>query len=321
MKKLIYALFALVIIIVGALSYISFVLPNVGKAQEMHVEITPDRVDHGKYLSWHVMMCADCHSQRDFTLFSGPPHPGTEFVGGDIFDESLGLPGKFVSGNITPAGIGDYTDGELFRVLTTGVTRDRRPLFPLMPYLNFGQLDGEDIKAVIAYLRTLEPVDAVHPESEVGFPFSLIMRTMPKRASLRERPAITDRLAYGEYMFTATVCGDCHTNMEKGRFVGPVAGGGREFAFPDGSIVRAPNLTPHPTGIAYLSRENFIERFKMYEQEDYELPRVMPGEFQTIMPWHMYAGMTEEDIGAIYDFTNSLPPHDNLVVRFSAPGN
>ena len=317
MKKIVYVLFGILLLLVAIVSYISIVLPNVGRAPDLQIAITPGKVDRGHYLSWHVMMCADCHSQRDFSLFSGPPHPGTEFVGGDVFDESVGLPGRFVSGNITPVGIGEYTDGELFRVLTTGVTRDGRPLFPIMPYLNFGQLDAEDIKAVIAYLRTLDAVDMVHPPSEVGFPFSLILRTLPKKAQLQERPAITDRIAYGHYVYTAASCGDCHTNMEKGRFVGPEAGGGREFMFPDGRIVRAPNLTPHPTGMIYLNRSAFIHRFTMYAQDDYELPAVGPDEFQTIMPWHMYAKMTDEDLGAIHDFLSSLEPYENVVERFS----
>ena len=316
MKKFAYGLSGIIVILVIVMSYIRLVLPNVGAAPDMKVEFNAQKADHGRYLAWHVMMCADCHSQRDFTLFSGPPKPGTEFVGGDIFDQSLGLPGKFVSGNITPAGIGNYTDGELFRVLTTGVTNDRRALFPIMPYPNFGRLDERDIKAVIAYLRTLEPVDVVHPPSEVGFPFSLILRTIPKKANLRERPAITDAIAYGKYKYTAAACGDCHTMLEKGRFVGPESGGGREFSFPDGRIVRAPNLTPHATGIAYLNKNTFIKRFTNYAEEDYQLPYVGPNEFQTIMPWHMYAKMSETDLGAIYDYLSSLEPFDNAVERF-----
>lgn len=293
--------------------------PNVGKAEYIEVEITEAKVERGKYLAYHVMMCADCHSERDFSKFSGPPHPGTEFVGGDIFDQSMGFPGKFVSSNITPYGVGTWSDGELFRLITTGVKRDGGAIFPVMPYHNFGHLDREDIEAVIAYLRTLEPVETNHPKSEADFPFNIILRTLPKEASLSTRPPITDPVEYGKYIFTAAACADCHTNFEKGKYVGPIGGGGRAFYFPDGSIVRAPNITPHTSGLNSLSKDQFIEMFKKYADSTFVLPDIKPGDMHTLMPWVMYSGMKTEDISAIYDYLQTLEPHDNVVERFVPP--
>src|SRR5690606_2707715 len=183
-KVLLYIFATFLILILVVLGYALLFLPNVGKAPYIEIEITDAKLERGKYLAYHVMMCADCHSQRDFSKFSGPPIPGTEFVGGDVFDHTMGFPGQFVSSNITPYGIGDWTDGELFRLITTGVKRDGSPIFPVMPYHNFGQLDREDIEAVIAYLRTLEPVASEHPASEADFPFRFILRTLPKEATL-----------------------------------------------------------------------------------------------------------------------------------------
>jgi len=54
----------------------------------------------------------------------------------------------------------------------------------------------------------------------------------------------------------------------------------------------------------------------MFDPEHYEVPTVQPGEFNTVMPWTMYAGMTEEDIGAIYDYLMTIKPVRNEVVRF-----
>ncbi|MFW5756773.1 MAG: c-type cytochrome [Tangfeifania sp.] len=325
MKKLMkYSLFvvaAIVILVAAAVAYVSFALPNVGEAPEMEVSITPQKVERGKYLAYNVMMCADCHSVRDFSIFSGPPTPGTEFAGGDVFDHNMGFPGRFTSSNITPYGIGDWTDGELFRLITTGVKRDGNPIFPVMPYHKYGQMDSEDIEAVIAYLRTIDPVENDHPESKPDFPVNFIMRTMPKKAGLNSKPPTSDTVAYGKYMATAAACFDCHTNFRKGKFVGPEGGGGREFHFPDGSIVRAPNITPHETGINQFTKESFVQRFKMYTDSGFVLPKVNPGEFQTIMPWYMYSGMTEEDLSAIYAYLQTLEPHDNMVVRFTPAQN
>jgi len=112
----------IVLLLISGLVYVSTALPDVGPAPEnLKVTVSPEKIERGKYLANHVMLCIDCHSQRDFSLFSAPPIPGTEAKGGERFDHSMGFPGVFISPNITPAGIGDYTDGELFRLITTGV--------------------------------------------------------------------------------------------------------------------------------------------------------------------------------------------------------
>jgi len=317
MKKLLIVLAVIVLIIFGAVAYVAFALPNVGAAPNLHIEITPQRIERGKYLANSVMMCGECHSKRDFTLFSAPPVKGTEFSGGEIFDHSMGFPGIFVSANITPAGIGDWTDGELYRLITTGVKRDGKPIFPVMPYHNYGKMATEDIESVIAYLRTLEPVEVMHPKSVVDFPFNLILNTIPKPAEPGTLPSPGDAIAYGGYMFNAAACGECHTKFKDGEFIGPMGVGGREFEFPDGSILRTPNLTPHETGIGFMSREDFIRRFKMYDEPGFQFHKVGPGDFQTIMPWSIYAGMEESDLGAMWDYLQTLEPVDNFVERFT----
>lgn len=315
LKILVFGVLGIVFVALLLVGYVSVAFPDVGDPPDLKVEITPTKTERGKYLAYHVMMCADCHSKRDFSVFSAPPTPGTAFVGGDVFDHSMGFPGRFISANITPSGIGDWTDGELFRLITTGVKRDGDPIFPVMPYHSFGKLDPEDIEAVIAYLRTLDPVEKQHEKSEPDFPINLIMRTMPVTPQFTKRPSINDPIAYGKYMFTAAACGDCHTNFVDGEFVGPLAGGGREFEF-IGGVLRAPNLTPHETGSKKFTREGFINRFKSYADVD-RLAKVNPGDFQTMMPWNMYAGMTEQDLGAIYDFLQTLEPYDNPVEKFT----
>ena len=44
-----------------------------------------------------------------------------------------------------------------------------------------------------------------------------------------------------------------------------------------------------------------------------------PGEFQTVMPCTMYAGMSEEDLGAIFEYLRTVQPMDNTVERFTGP--
>jgi hypothetical protein len=312
----------LIVVIAGVVTYVSTALPDVGPPPELKVEITPARLERGAYLANHVTLCMDCHSTRDWGVFAGPPVPGTLGVGGEFFDQTMGFPGEFFSRNITPAGIKDWTDGELYRAITAGVSRDGEPLFPVMPYMHYGLMADEDIYSIMAYIRSLPPVEAANKPSKPDFPFSLIMRTIPKPGTPGKIPPMTDAVAYGDYMTNAAGCYDCHTKQEKGEFIGEPFAGDFVFELPGGSILRTPNITPHETGIGRWSREQFIERFKMYADSNYVAPEVdwAKGEFQTVMPWTMYAGMTEEDLGAIYDYLRSVKPVDQVVVRFE-PGS
>ena len=324
MKKFlkIIAVLALLLIVVfaGAVTSVSTALPDVGPPPELKVEITPARLERGAYLANHVTLCMDCHSTRDWSTFAGPPVPGTEGVGGERFDQTMGFPGAFYSRNITPAGIKDWTDGELYRAITSGVSRNGDPLFPVMPYGHYGLMAEEDIHSIIAYIRSLPAVEGANTPSVPDFPFNIIMRTIPKPGTPGKLPPMTDAVAYGEYVTNAAGCYDCHTKQEKGEFIGEPFAGDFLFQMPGGAELRTPNITPHETGIGGWTREQFIARFKLYADSSYVAPKVdmMKGEFQTIMPWAMYAGMTEQDLGAIYDYLRTVKPVDQSVVRWTA---
>jgi mono/diheme cytochrome c family protein len=327
MKKLLRAIGILLLIIValgaGGFAYLNSAFPKVDPAPEMKVDITPERVEHGKYLANHVMLCMDCHAERDFSLFSGPPKPGTLGAGGDKFDQLMGFPGVFYARNITPAGIGDWTDGELFRLITTGVTRDNEVIFPVMPYNNYSHADPEDIKDVIAYLRSLTPVQRENSPSKADFPLNILLKTMAATPAPEKRPSKNDIAAYGKYIANLAACNECHTAVDdKGKFIGVTYAGGREFKFPDGTILRSGNITPHPTtGIGSWTEEYFLQRFKMHTDSTAMTKKVNPGEFQSIMPWVMYGGMDSSDLKAIYTYLKSLEGVDNKVVKVTPPGS
>ncbi|MGQ8336806.1 c-type cytochrome [Sunxiuqinia sp. A32] len=322
MKKLLkFILWILGILVVGIvilLVYVKTMLPNVGEPEEMTIKLSPDRIERGEYLANHVMACMDCHSTRDFSLFAGPVVPGTLGQGGEIFDQNMGFPGRFISPNITPAKLSNWTDGEIFRAITSGVSKDGRALFPVMPHPNYGQIDPEDIKSIIAYLRSLPPIENEVEKSKPDFPMNFILNTIPKKATFQKTPPKSNKIEYGKYLATAASCADCHTKQEKGKIVGEPFAGGMEFQFPDGSILRAKNITPHPdTGIGYWTEEMFIEKFKTYGDSTYNPHKVGPGDFQTMMPWMLYGKMKTEDLKAIFAYLKSVKPVENDVEFFS----
>jgi mono/diheme cytochrome c family protein len=205
-------------------------------------------------------------------------------------------------------------------LITTGVTKEGRAMFPLMPYPYYGKMDPEDIYSIISYVRSIPSIPNDVPDSQADFPMNFILNTIPQNAQSQKRPAKSDLLAYGAYMTNASGCIECHTQVDKGQIIRDQAfGGGREFKFPDGSVVRSSNITPDTeTGIGKWSEEAFVQRFKAYADSSYQTPAIAPGEFNSIMPWTMYGQMEREDLVAIYTYLKTVKPIAQPVVKFTS---
>ncbi len=308
-------LLVVLLVIVGGITYITQALPDIPVQQDLRVELTPQRVERGKYLANHVTVCMDCHSTRDWNKFSAPPEPGTLGKGGEVFDQKMNFPGTFISKNITPFHLKEWSDGEIYRAITSGVSKDGHPFFPVMPYLYYNKLAPEDVYSIIAYLRTLPSIESHPGTSHADFPMNIILHTIPKPAEPMAPPKPTDP-DYGAYMVNASGCRECHTKMEKGKAVGEPFAGGFEFHFPNGAVARSANITPDKaTGIGGWDKATFIRKFKQFTDSTYTPAAVdwKAGDAQTVMPWTMYGGMTEQDLGAIYDYLHGLKPVANKV--------
>jgi len=309
-------LLALILIIGGLAGYLAWFLPDV-PLKEVKVEITPERIERGKYLANHVMVCIDCHSSRDWSKLSGPIVPGTEGTGGEVFDERMGFPGSFVAPNITPYHLKEWTDAEIYRAVTAGVSKDGRALFPIMPYLTYGTMDKEDVYSVIAYIRTLPEISSKPALSKANFPMNLILRTIPAEGVSTVRPEKGVTAEYGKYLATAASCIECHTPAKKGVIIPELAfSGGRSFPLP-GGILSSSNITPDPkTGIGAWTPEAFLTRFKTSSLENFSLASVDSNSFNTMMPWTMYSGMDTTDLLAIFEYLKSVKPIENQVTKF-----
>lgn len=296
--------------------------PKVEDPPEISVEPTPELLARGEYLFRHVAVCADCHSLHDERLAGHPVREETTGLGGNAFD--LGGSSVVYARNITPTVIGEWTDGELVRALRDGIARDGTPLFPIMPYTNYRHLSERDLRAVVAYTRTLAALPDTVPGRSLGFPLNLLIRLMPSPGGPIPAavPDPGDRVAYGEYLATVASCGECHSPRdERGRPVpGMTLAGGDEF--PEGDeVVRSANITPDErTGIGTWTREAFVGRFRDRGRVGAEPRAPAAGELVSPMPWASYAGMTDDDLGAIYDYLRTVEPVDHEVVtREAAP--
>ena len=110
---------------------------------------------YGAYLA-KLGHCMQCHTpigadgKRDFANRLG--------AGGLSIDISWG---SRVAANITPdpdTGIGSWTDEQVIAALSHGVDKDGAMLSPIMPWPYFQAMRPEDVKAIVAWLRTLKPV-------------------------------------------------------------------------------------------------------------------------------------------------------------------
>lgn len=299
-------------------SWLALRKPAQREAVAEKVEPTPERIARGKYLVHHVSICLDCHSERTYQ-YGLPFKPGRDGVGGFIWDAKIGFPGTLAAANLTPdpeTGLGNWTDGEILRAMREGVNREGKALFPIMPYSHLRNMSDEDAKSIVAYLRTLKPQRYEEPKKALNVPLNFVEKFVPKPIEgTVNAPAKSDHLAYGKYLTTIALCSECHASKDdKNQIIA-----GREFAggwvmhTPE-FVVVPPNITPHPaTYIGQATKEEFIARFRAFANFTSDTAPQAPNGKNTLMPWISYSGLTDEDLGAIYDYLKSLPPVENKV--------
>ncbi len=113
-------------------------------------EATSD-VARGKYLVENVAMCGQCHTPRNG---NGELDQSRKLQGSSVFlqppyaDPSWPINAPRIGGN-PPA-----SDADMIKLLTTGIWTNGKTLrFPMMPF----RMNEADAKAVVAYLKSLQP--------------------------------------------------------------------------------------------------------------------------------------------------------------------
>lgn len=311
----------LVAIMAIALSILFLFFPRGSAAPDIKVAATPELIARGDYLFNHQYACTGCHTPEIEPHRFSRVFDSARIGAGRAMGGPPDFPAEINAPNITPTALADWTDGEIYRAIVSGVSKDGRAMFPVMPYVFYNQLDPEDVKAMIAYLRSLPPQPVTLDPIRLPMPLPLVMRLIPSDPRPTPRPDGSDELALGKYLAFASSCFECHTKRnDKGEPVGIPFAGGNPFSLPGGGKAISANLTPDKdTGIGKWSRADFIARFRTRSPERAALIQPGPQDYDSEMPWTAYAGMSDADLGAIFAYLQSLPPTTAEVRNFNPP--
>jgi mono/diheme cytochrome c family protein len=266
-------------------------------------------VERGQYLVEVIGACGNCHSPKG----SAGELPGKHMAGGFVIEEAEF--GVAVTPNITPdreTGIGAWNDVEIVRALREGKGRDGRTLGPPMPYALYRDLSDADVKAMVAYLRTLPAIKNRVARSR--YTIALPPSYGPPVGVVADPPK-GDLARYGAYLAGPVAhCVECHTvSRPDGRLDATrLLAGGRRFRGPFGTSYAA-NITPdRETGIGAWTDAQIVAG--IYGIKPNGQPVLPP------MPWPYYAGrLAEGDLKAIIAYLRSLPPVRNVVPRAEPP--
>jgi mono/diheme cytochrome c family protein len=299
-------------------SYLTLRKPAQRPAPSVRIESTPERVARGKYLVRHAGICLDCHSERTAGAYGLPFNLKVEGARGWVWNEKVGFPGTLAAANLTPdpdTGLGRWTDGEILRAMREGVNREGNALFPIMPYAHLRAMSDDDAHAIVAYLRTLQPVRYEEPKKSLQVPLNFVEKFVPQPITGPvAAPDRKDTVAYGKYLASIGSCVECHTPKDDKEQPIP----GMEFAggwtmHAPGFTVKTANITPHPsTWMGRATKEEFIGRFRAFSNFNADNAPQAKGR-NTLMPWISFSGMTDEDLGALYDYLKTVKPIEHKV--------
>lgn len=241
-------------------------------------------VERGRVLTQGTVGCLECHA---------PDGRGSVF-----FDNEAPF-GTMAAPNLTTGagGVGGMTDAEWERAVRHGIGHDGRVLI-IMPSHHFAWMSDEDLGAVLAYIKTLPPVDnelparSLHPllyiMGAAGMLGDLPVEVIDHDAAHPASVAPSIDAAYGEYLTHLATCYDCHGPALNGE-----AGGGPPSDVPPPDITGAGEVGGWTT-------EQFITALQTGVTPS---GRVLNPD---AMPWKLFGQMSDDELTAIYNYLQTL---------------
>jgi mono/diheme cytochrome c family protein len=235
-------------------------------------------IERGKYLVERRAICVECHDKD---------------LGGRMFNDDFAF-GRLAAANLTRGrgGIGSrYTDEDFVRVLVQGVNKNGHSVI-FMPSQD-ARLTGPDLGAVIAYIRSVPPVDRELAPIRLGpiaraLTFFHKLPLLPAEEIDHDKATIlptdaTDPLGRGQYLVDSGGCRGCHTP--------DLTGGG-------GPPPGAANITP--VGIGTWTEQDFLRALREHKRPNgTEIAEGMP---------RAYGQMSDEELRLIFTYLKTVTP-------------
>lgn len=240
-------------------------------------------IDRGKHITRAITKCVACHGDD---------------LGGEVMINNV-LLGRVASVNLTKGSGGrgnSLTDAQIVTAIRHGVGGDGRGLF-IMPSATYQYLGDDDVAAIVAYVRSVPPVNRAEPASRLG-PLGRALvaakQFQPSEAfeidhtaKRQPVPAAGPTAEYGKYLVTVGACKVCH---------GPTLSGGVIEGPP--SPVPAANITP--------------EGLKAYDEASFSRALregIRPGgtAINPSMPWKLTREMNDVEIQAVWNYLQTVP--------------
>lgn len=248
---------------------------------QINIPSDEETLARGEHLVNTVSDCIGCHGEN---------------LEGDLVSDDPAL-GVLYAPNLTSGqgGVGaTYSDADWIKALRHGVRGDGQAML-IMPSQNYTEYSSEDLGAVIAYLKTVPPVDNQTPERKSGFLLNILLAlgAFPTAYELIDqdgtwedsRSAVVNEET-GAYLATISGCRDCHGDNLSGRV--------DETGAPPG-----PNLTPGGN-LQTWTYEGFAQALR-----EGITPTGQP--IADTMPWRAYSGMSDDELRSIWLYLQSLP--------------
>jgi len=246
-------------------------------------------IARGRHLVEAVTFCNECHGQQ---------------LEGDVFEDEPMI-ATFYAPNLTSGRGGEgaaYSDADYVSAIRHGVDPEGRGLM-IMHSDVYHNLSQQDLGDMIAYLKSVPPVDNELPEPKIeplgkilvalGVFDSEALPLIPAEkinhnAPFAKMPPQGATAEYGGYLMSITLCHMCH---------GPELTGGPPL---EEGMQAAPNITPSGE-MSVWSEANFIQTMRT---------GVSPSGHKLnpdFMPWNLYANMTDEELESLWLYLQSLP--------------
>jgi mono/diheme cytochrome c family protein len=234
-------------------------------------------IARGEHFVRAVSSCTECHGAD---------------LGGKLMMDSPVM-ARLAGTNLTRGrgGVGGtLSDADFVRAIRHGVRPDGSPLI-FMPSESYQALTDADLGAMIAYIRSVPPVDREVPKPRIGplarvlhvaVGFPLLPAELIDHHAARPSPTPGVTAEYGTYLGAVSGCTGCH---------GPaLAGGGGP----------GPNITAGG-GTAGWSESDFLTLIRTGKRPN-------GTQLTDEMPWKAYSAMSDDELKALWLFVRSMPP-------------